>query len=541
MADYDKSKNKDTRFGGTSGIQVPVGTTAERLDQTGRVRYNSTTGQAEVYSSLGWGSFGTPPPDVQGNAPNTYNGEAGTNITVSGSNFTGEAQVFFITNAGDEYAAGSVTFNSASELIATTPRDFTVADAPLDIKVVQNSGSSTLVDILNTGAGPVWQTGANLGTFNGNTSSNITLVATDADPGATVSYTLLSGTIPAGTTLNSNGTITGTFTNPSTSTGYTFSVTATDNAGNTVDRTFNTTIVPAFMAASGGNSVTTDGDYRIHRFNAPGTFTVNTVGADATYGDKIRYLVVAGGGGGGGFASNGPGFPGDGNFGSAGGGGAGGMLDNGGYNTTISGTSYPVQVGGGGSGGVGAQDGSPGSPSFISNIATATAGGGGGRQDRRGQPGGSGGGSGTDGEGFNTFAPGTPGQGNRGGMGANTQNGYSGGGGGAGGQGFDTRNANTVGYAGPGLASDITGSSVVYAGGGGGSRYPGGPHVPSTAPQNGGGGGRGSNVNTGNGVPGTANTGGGGGGSNDQDPRDNPQPFGGTGGSGVVIIRYKYQ
>lgn len=540
MADYDKSKNKDTRFGGTGGIQVSSGSNAERVDEVGRIRYNADTGQAEVYSSLGWGSFGTPPPDLQSISPTSYNGEGGTTITLTGSNFTAEATVFFVDSSGTDTEAGSVTFNSASEVEATTPQDYTVAQGPLDIRIEQNSGTSTLVDALSTGGSPVWSTGSSLGTVTGGSTSSITLVATDPDAGATITYSLASGSLPGGITLQSNGALSGTFSNVSSSTTSNFTARATDNAGNTADRAFSITVQPAFISATGG-TVNTDGDYRYHTFNSPGTFTVNNIGADPTFGDKIRYLIVAGGGGGAGFGSQGPGFPGDGNFGSGGGGGAGGMLDSGGYNQTVSATAYPVQVGGGGSGGVGSQDGSPGSPSFISNIATATGGGGGGRQDAVGLPGGSGGGSGTDGQGFNTASSGVPGQGNRGGQGANTQTGYSGGGGGAGGAGTDTRDANTVGYGGNGLASDITGSSVVYAGGGGGSRYPGGPHVPSTAPLNGGGGGRGSNVDTGSGVAGTGNTGGGGGGANDQDPRDNPQPFGGTGGSGVVIVKYKFQ
>ena len=51
------------------------------------------------------------------------------------------------------------------------------------------------------------------------------------------------------------------------------------------------------MVATGG-TITTDGSYKVHTFNAsasPG-FTVTTLGDDAV----VQYLVIAGGGGGGG-------------------------------------------------------------------------------------------------------------------------------------------------------------------------------------------------------------------------------------------------
>ena len=56
-----------------------------------------------------------------------------------------------------------------------------------------------------------------------------------------------------------------------------------------------------FVAASGG-TITTSGDFKIHTFTGPGTFTVcsagNTVGSNT-----VSYMVVAGGGGGGGSAA----------------------------------------------------------------------------------------------------------------------------------------------------------------------------------------------------------------------------------------------
>ena len=53
----------------------------------------------------------------------------------------------------------------------------------------------------------------------------------------------------------------------------------------------------SFIAATGG-TITTCGDYKIHTFTGPGTFTcsVQVILQD----QSVDYLVVAGGGGGGG-------------------------------------------------------------------------------------------------------------------------------------------------------------------------------------------------------------------------------------------------
>jgi len=61
-----------------------------------------------------------------------------------------------------------------------------------------------------------------------------------------------------------------------------------------------------FSVATGG-TITTDGDYKVHKFTSSGTFTITQLGTD----EVVEYLVVAGGGAGGGF--------------NAGGGGAGGL------------------------------------------------------------------------------------------------------------------------------------------------------------------------------------------------------------------------
>jgi len=243
------------------------------------------------------------------------------------------------------------------------------------------------------------------------------------------------------------------------------------------------------IAATGG-TITTSGDYKIHTFTADGTFTPTTVPASAAY---VQYLVVAGGG------ASGRGYH------WGGGGGAGGMRE--GY-LEVSAQGYSITVG---DGGVYGTNGGQGENSVFSSI-TSTGGGAGQSGHSQGSQtattGGSGGGA------VGTGAAGVAGQGFAGGTGTGGLNPHGGGGGGA----SEVGSTDAIMDGGDGKASSISGSSVVYAGGGAGRRE-------DQANGTGGTGGGGSAAN------GSANTGGGGGSSSGNT----------NGGSGIVIIKYRYQ
>jgi hypothetical protein len=122
----------------------------------------------------------------------------------------------------------------------------------------------------------------------------------------------------------------------------------------TVSQTFNQIILPAFVAATGG-TVTCCGNYKIHTFTGPGTFTVTSAGNPAGS-TTVDYLVVAGGASGAG-GSAGP-------SGGGGGGGSGGFRESkatgapwtasplaSSTSLPVSVTGYPITVGSGGAGG----------------------------------------------------------------------------------------------------------------------------------------------------------------------------------------------
>ena len=293
----------------------------------------------------------------------------------------------------------------------------------------------------------------------------------------------------------------------------------------------------AFVEATGG-TITTCGDYKIHTFTGPGTFTVTSGGTSAGS-NTVSYLVQAGGGGGGG--------------GLGGGGGAGGFREgkassdcytasplNAPAGLPVSAQAYPITVGGGGAGRATPNgNGVDGSNSVFSTITSAGGGGGGTvgtPPNNAGASGGSGGGGAGQNPSSNPGAgntpPVSPPQGNNGGVGDPSPGYFGGGGGGATASGNPGTTPSTPGKGGAGATSSINGTPT--ARGGGGSGGGDGPGQPGGA----GGGGKAGNNPEGNGSAGTTNTGGGGGGGSGGGPTGGD---GAAGGSGIVIIRYKFQ
>jgi hypothetical protein len=230
-----------TERDGTGSMIAPKGTTLERPASTveGQLRYNTTIGVYEQYTAVGWISIAAPPA-ISSISPTTFDGESGTEITINGQAFEAAATVKFVSNDGTEYSAATVTYVNNSLLRATTPQDFTVAQEPFGIKVINSTGLSyTLEDALDCGATPTWSTASgSLGTANNGIAFSTTVEATDPD-GGSITYSVTTGSLPTGLSLNSStGVISGTVTGYSEVTTVNFTITATDNAGNTTPRAF---------------------------------------------------------------------------------------------------------------------------------------------------------------------------------------------------------------------------------------------------------------------------------------------------------------
>jgi hypothetical protein len=313
--------------------------------------------------------------------------------------------------------------------------------------------------------------------------------------------------------------------------------------------------LPEFVSATGG-TILTCGNYKTHVFTGSGCFVVSSGGNDLGS-NSVEYLVVAGGGSGGssGFSVNG-----------SAGAGAGGFRQNYPSPTTaglpVTVTTYPITIGSGAASNPSAGRGNTGSNSVFSTITSAGGGAGAGTYTAA-TSGGSGGGAMTGGPGGPSIQvagsgntpPVSPPQGNPGGT--STGGGFNASGGGAGAAGI-------MSSAGPAAAGGVglswtnplfgpTASSygttgpvpgVRYFAGGGGAGAQGYSGATPTGGIGGsGGGGAGGNYTGPSGNPGTDGTtntgGGGGGGSNNDQPGTISR--GGAGGSGIVVIRYKYQ
>ena len=310
-----------------------------------------------------------------------------------------------------------------------------------------------------------------------------------------------------------------------------------------------------FAEATGGDSVTTVGDYKVHTFTSSGTFTVTQL-ADT---NEFEVLLVAGGAG-------------PGTQWSSGGGGGGGIIN---HQTgqALTQAAYTVTIGGGGAGSITTSGwpnttaGNEGSDSSlklasnnsivleadISDIANLP-------NTTHSQP------QANNKYSWNVYFHSTGGNSAKVVNGVTTQyigrggwhqTGYAGGGAGSGDDGDYVNASNDVVYSytpswatggvasfggggGDGYSTDMVAGSTAYYGGGGGAGTSanGIPNLTNdTAPGGLGGGGNGSCYGGGgvNAQNGTANTGGGGGGGC-HGPRGS-----GNGGSGVAYIKYKFQ
>ena len=512
IADFKFENITDT---GTEGTKVASGTTAQRGSTQGQIRFNTTTGLAEYYDGTSFKSIDSAPTVTSISPTDLESSNLPANITITGVNFGTSVNVKFIDVNGTEISSPTVTRNSSTQVTAQVPNTVSSANEPFDIQVINTSSNlaGSLADVLNIDASPVFGVASgSLGTLSDidRAGSNLTSITASDDEGDTVTFSVTSGSIPTGLTLNSNGTFSGTADAVGSNTTSTFTVTANDGT-NTSTRQYSITVNAPVIEV----------------FNSNGTWNVPT-GITA-----VQVLVVAGGGAGGTTVGVGGGA----NLRGAGG-GAGGLIFIPSWDVTGA-SSYAVVVGNGGS--VSSGNSTSGQNSTVSGgskTLTALGGGHGGFSDgtNNAETGGSGGSNwyptytgkaatqpANTSDGVNTYN--STGYGNAGGNSSSAAP-YGGGGGGAtsrgqhynegqqGGTGFDGTSYGLSSYGESGYFAS-GGTSATYGGtntstriGGGGAAYNNSTNLPSNSAANG-----------------QANTGGGGG-------------SGGNGGSGVVIIKF---
>jgi len=112
-------------------------------------------------------------------------------------------------------------------------------------------------------AQPIWNTPAgSIGSFPATLTSLFQLSASAVAPATSVTYALISGTLPSGILIDIHGLLSGTPTIVVSNVTSTFTVRVTDNLGNLRDRTFSMTItgtaIPQFLTPNGSLLTTQD-------------------------------------------------------------------------------------------------------------------------------------------------------------------------------------------------------------------------------------------------------------------------------------------
>ena len=174
-------------------------------------------------------------------------------FTLNGTNFVSIPIVEFIASTGAITRATSVSFTSATTLSVTT----NLASGSYYIRVENNDGNAVRSTnaILSASTSPTWTTASgSLGSFAGNTSGTLATVAATSD--SAITYSVTSGqsdltsanvTLTAGTGALATTDFGGSST---TSTTYSFEITATDAEGQTAARSFSLT--SSFGSLGGG-------------------------------------------------------------------------------------------------------------------------------------------------------------------------------------------------------------------------------------------------------------------------------------------------
>jgi hypothetical protein len=200
----------------------------------------------------------------------------GETINLTGNGFQSGCSVLVASTS-----ASVVTFISSTQISFTAPAQ----SAGTYVIYVINPDGGTAISIpgISYSGTPNWTTTAgSLGTAYEAGSISATLTATGDAP---ITYVLATGTLPTGSSLASNGTLSGTAPATASITTYNFTITAKDAQNQTTNRSFSLTINPDVVTWSSpaDNSTTT-----VYEYSA---ITPVTLAATSAAGKSITYTA----------------------------------------------------------------------------------------------------------------------------------------------------------------------------------------------------------------------------------------------------------
>jgi len=225
---------------------IPFGNNAGRpTAATGQPYFNGEAQRLELYTASGWSNIVQEVPGVSSISGTYLEGQQSNTILIYGTNFASGAIAYAIGSNGVDVQASTSTFNSIVQVTAVFS-GLSAEYEPYDIKIVNPSNLfGVLPDALYVNQIPVWSTSSGtLGSFQEGSSISVTVASTDPES-TSIIYSVSSGSLPSGISLNSStGVISGVAPVVTEDTTSTFTITASDGY-NSASRSFSITVLEA--------------------------------------------------------------------------------------------------------------------------------------------------------------------------------------------------------------------------------------------------------------------------------------------------------
>ena len=232
------SEVKVNKISPRTGTTFTIGDAGDTISTAGNISANAVA--ATTLTVGGQSVTALQNPTITSINPSTIDNTQ-TAVQISGTNFQSIPFVDAINSStGAITQADSVSYTSSSSISANLTL---TTDGTYYLRVENNDGLAvrSTTALLTVSDSPTWNTAAgSLGSLSAGGTANFTVSATSD---STIAYSIVSGALPGGLSLNSStGAITGTESGATAETSYSFTIRATDAEAQTADRAFSITV-----------------------------------------------------------------------------------------------------------------------------------------------------------------------------------------------------------------------------------------------------------------------------------------------------------
>ena len=232
------SEVKVNKISPRTGTTFTIGDAGDTISTAGNISANTVA--ATTLTVGGQSVTALQNPTITSINPSTIDNTQ-TAVQISGTNFQSVPFVDAINSStGAITQADSVSYTSSSSISANLTL---TTDGTYYLRVENNDGLAvrSTTALLTVSDAPTWNTAAgSLGSLAAGGTASFTVSATSD---STIAYSIVSGALPGGLSLNSStGAITGTESGATAETTYNFTIRATDAEAQTADRAFSITV-----------------------------------------------------------------------------------------------------------------------------------------------------------------------------------------------------------------------------------------------------------------------------------------------------------